>query len=117
MSQADIAIANKLFAAGIRLEGRDDTRALQRAPEELKPQLLAIWLEECGHDVDIVINATELLGLVERTHQQLIESTLYEQFERAAWDDVDTELWIIQCERTRDQRNDERSALLKEQAA
>lgn len=117
MSAADIAIAHKLFAAGIRLADRDDCRALQRAPESLKPALLAIWLDEMQHDVEIVISAAALQDMEGRTHQQLIEEALYELFERKAWDDVDTELWIIQNENRRDAHNDDLSALLREQAA
>jgi hypothetical protein len=115
------ALAKHLYEAGVRLEDKDDTDALGKAPEALQRELLDLWLKDCDHDIEVTLNHASVRdALAEgRTLQAVYDEALFERFERAARRDIDidVELWIMQNENRRDAHNDEVSALLRDQAA
>lgn len=99
------AIAQIIFDQGIRLKSGEAGALLKVEGRKLKNQIVSLYRIAMNDDVEVTINLRQLPDVFHNTHQ-LIYNNLFEQIERGhIADDIDYELFSLQMQERRDQRD------------
>jgi hypothetical protein len=93
---AAAAIAKMLYDAGIRLDTESDLLAMSKADKETRYAIVTKYRELCNQDVQIEIDFRDLPNHHHNVWEWVYE-TAYEDIKGRLSDEVDSELWILQC--------------------